>query len=127
MASVVVVSISSPLDLASVASWEAAIENGAERSRILVVDLTGCTFLDTAGVAMLFRLHQRFADKRYVVLFVSRPGSAADHVLRIVNAEARIPVVRSLHTALAVAENRERVLSARPAATPAVPSSGVHA
>jgi anti-anti-sigma factor len=113
MASVVVVSVSSPLDLASVASWEAAIENGAGRSRMLVVDLTGCSFLDTAGVAMLFRLHQRFADKRHVVLFVTEPGSAPDHVLGLVSADAKIPVVRSLHTALAVAEKRARELSAR--------------
>jgi anti-anti-sigma regulatory factor len=116
MASVVVVSISSPLDLASVASWEAALENGAGRSHMLVVDLTGCTFLDTAGVAMLFRLHQRFADKRHAVLFVTKPGSAPDHVLRLVRADAKIPVVRSLHTALAVAENRARQLSDGPAA-----------
>lgn len=106
MAGVVVVSVSSPLDLASVASWEAAIENGAGRSRFLVVDLTGCTFLDTAGVAMLFRLHQRFADKQHVVLFVTKPGSPPDHVLRLVRADAQIPVLRSLRTAVALAESR---------------------
>jgi anti-sigma B factor antagonist len=108
MAGVVVLSVSSPLDLASVASWEAAIENGAGKSRHLIVDLTGCTFLDTAGVAMLFRLHQRFADKQHVMLFVTRPGSPPDHVLRLVRADSQIPVLRSLRTALALADNRAR-------------------
>ena len=106
MPGVIVVSVSSPLDLASVASWEAAIENGAGKSRHLIVDLTGCTFLDTAGVAMLFRLHQRFADKQHVMVFVTRPGSPPDHVLRLVRADSQIPVLRSLRTALALADNR---------------------
>ena len=111
MASVVVDSVSSPLDLASVASWEAAIENGAGKSRLLVVDLTGCSFLDTAGVALLFRLHQRFADKQHIVLFVTKPGSPPDHVLRLVRADTQIPVLRSLRTAVALAESRAHELS----------------
>ena len=110
MSGAIVVSVSSPLDLASVASWEAAIENGAGKSRHLIVDLTGCTFLDTAGVAMLFRLHQRFADKQHVMVFVTRPGSPPDHVLRLVRADSQIPVLRSLRTALALADNRAHEL-----------------
>lgn len=124
MACVVVVSVSSPLDLSSVSSWEAAVENGAGKSRVLIVDLTGCSFLDTAGVAMIFRLHQRFADKQHIMLFVTKPGSPPDHVLRLVRADAQIPVLCSLRTAMALAESRAHELSAESSrgASPGAPT-----
>jgi anti-anti-sigma factor len=58
----------------------------------VVVDLTGTTYLDSAGLAMLVRLCSRLGDARTKVTVVAPPDSAAHRVIVLsgLSAELRL-------------------------------------
>lgn len=98
---VVVAQVSGELDLANSPATGDAIEaNLAASARALVVDLTELTFLDSSGVAMLFRLVRRLGDHRQQLHVVAPGGEAVGRVLEIVEFEYAAPVHSELEAAL---------------------------
>jgi anti-anti-sigma factor len=84
------------LDLTNVTSFEGRIERAAERSPAgLIVDLSGLRFIDTAGVAMLFRETARMAERSRPLVYVAAEESTARRVLVI----ASMPVHESVSDA----------------------------
>lgn len=63
---------------------------------LVVVDLSGTTYLDSTGIAMLFRLGERLADGRQDLRLVSPPGSHVRAVLELTRVPGVIPVLDEL-------------------------------
>ena len=58
----------------------------------LIVDLGETRFLDSAGIDMLFRLHQRLAERRATLRLVIRPDSNLARLAAIVAIPGTIPI-----------------------------------
>ncbi|MDQ3720059.1 MAG: STAS domain-containing protein [Actinomycetota bacterium] len=98
---VVVAQVSGELDLSNSPATGDAIEAALPASaRALVVDFTGLTFLDSSGVAMLFRLVRRLGDHRQQLHVVAPGGKAVGRVLEIVEFGHAAPVHSGLDSAL---------------------------
>ena len=101
---VVVASVSGELDLSNSPATGDAIEAALPSSaRSLVVDFTQLTFLDSSGVAMLFRLVRRLGDHRQQLHVVAPAGEAVGRVLEIVEFDRAAPVHPTLDVALSAA------------------------
>lgn len=101
---VVVAQVAGELDLSNSPATGDAIEAALPSSaRSLVVDFSRLTFLDSSGVAMLFRLVRRLGDHRQELHVVAPTGEAVGRVLEIVEFDRAAPVHTSLDAALAAA------------------------
>jgi anti-anti-sigma factor len=101
---VVVATVTGELDLSNSPVTGDAIEAALPASaRSLVVDFSGLTFLDSSGVAMLFRLVRRLGDHRQQLHVVAPAGEAVGRVLEIVEFDRAAPVHPSLDAALSAA------------------------
>ena len=98
---VVVARVGGELDLSNSAATGDAIEAAMPPSaRALVVDLSQLTFLDSSGVAMLFRLVRRVGEHRQQLHVVAPEGQAVGRVLEIVEFDRAAPVHSGLDVAL---------------------------
>jgi len=98
---VVVAQVSGELDLSNSPTTGKAIEAALPATaRALVVDFTRLTFLDSSGVAMLFRLVRRLGDHRQQLHVVAPAGEAVGRVLEIVEFDQAAPVHAALDAAL---------------------------
>jgi anti-anti-sigma factor len=70
-----------------------AVRSGAAA---IIVDLSGVTFLDSSGIAMLFRLRQRLAHSRQELRLVVPGDSPIRRVLDITRMGELIPIQESL-------------------------------
>lgn len=86
------------LDLATCSEVEEAIASAAPSSRV-IVDLTGCTFLDSSGLRVLMRA-QRQVDERGGGLELVAADPAIVRVLEIANLETVLTVHSTLDAAL---------------------------
>ena len=101
---VVVARVAGELDLSNSPATGDAIEAALPSSaRTLVVDFTELTFLDSSGVAMLFRLVRRLGDHRQQLHVVAPSGEAVGRVLEIVEFDRAAPVHPTLDVALEAA------------------------
>jgi len=102
---VLVARVAGELDLSNSPATGKAIEAALPAaSRALVVDLTPLTFLDSSGVAMLFRLVRRLGDHRQQLHVVAPEGQAVGRVLEIVDFGRAAPVHSALDAALDAAQ-----------------------
>jgi anti-sigma B factor antagonist len=67
----------------------------------LVVDLSGCRYLDSAGIEVLFDLSRRLARRRQELRLVVPEGSPLGRVLALTDVASVAPVHASLQSALA--------------------------
>jgi anti-anti-sigma factor len=61
----------------------------------VVLDLTGATYLDSAGIAAVFRLAERLRTRRQDLRLVVPPGSPVRPVFRLTRLDHVIPVDES--------------------------------
>jgi len=93
-----VVRVSGDLDLATSPGLSEALE-AAPTARHVVIDLTGCTFLDSSGVRALAQAVRTIAEgERRVDVVAGSPG--VRRVLEITGVDRMVPVHRSLEDAL---------------------------
>ena len=59
---------------------------------VVLLDLSRTTYLDSAGIAMLFRLAERLGWSRQELRLVVPPGSPVGGVIRLTNLDAVVPV-----------------------------------
>lgn len=76
------------------------LANTGNQAPALVIDATDTRYLDSAGIDMLFRLHERLAARRQRLLVVVREESPLMRVLRIVSVPDVMPVHQTLDAAL---------------------------
>ena len=95
---VLVVGVVGDLDMASCPRVETILASAPAGGRVLV-DLTGCTFIDSAGVRMLMAAHRAVtAESGRVELVAADPSIL--RVLEITEVSTMMPVHSTLATAL---------------------------
>ena len=93
-----VVRVSGDLDLATSPRFSEALA-AAAATRHVVIDLTGCTFLDSSGVRALAQAARKIPEgERRVDVVAGSPG--VRRVLEITGVDRMVPVHRSLEDAL---------------------------
>jgi anti-anti-sigma factor len=98
----VIAHVSGELDLASSPTAGEAIGGAVTReTRALVVDCSELAFIDSSGVAMLFKLSRRLGSRRQQLRVVAPSGAAVARVLELVDFPRAAPVDGELSLALA--------------------------
>ena len=98
---VVVARVAGELDLAGAPRTGDAIEQRMPAAaRALLVDFSALDFIDSSGVAMLFRLDRLLTSRRQKLRVVAVPGKPVARVLDIVNFQRAAPVDATVDDAL---------------------------
>jgi anti-anti-sigma factor len=66
----------------------------------LVIDISGCRYLDSAAIEVLFDLSRRLGRRRQQLRLVMPPSSPLKRVIELTEIRAAAPVFESLDTAL---------------------------
>jgi anti-anti-sigma factor len=99
---VVVARLIGEVDLSNANQLEHEISRAlSNRSRALVLDLTECGYLDSAGIRLIFGLSERLNRRGQDLLLVVPEGAAIERVLSLTNVAEIAPLDRSLEQALA--------------------------
>jgi anti-sigma B factor antagonist len=77
-------------------AMEAAIPNGAP---LVVIDLTRTTYLDSAGIQLLFRIADRLHERRQRLRLVVPTGSPIRKVLELTGIHRLIPLIERVDEA----------------------------
>ncbi len=105
----VIVRLSGELDIGNAASIGAEIRRAVEnRTFALAVDLTEVSYVDSAGVRLLFDLAGELRARRQELVVVAEPGSAVTRVLAIVAFDRVAVVADDLDAALEQVQVRPR-------------------
>lgn len=92
-----VVRISGEVDLTNAVEVRDAISHVASvDATVIVVDLTETAYLDSSGIAMLFRLAERLAQSRQELRIVVPPDSPLRTALELTDLPHTIPVQHTL-------------------------------
>ncbi len=86
------VAVGGELDLAASPGLADALEAVAGEDRRVVVDLRELEFMDSTGLAVILRYHQRAKDERFDLVVVRGP-EAVDHVFRITGTDALLELL----------------------------------
>jgi anti-sigma B factor antagonist len=104
---VVVARLIGEIDLSNAAQLEHEIGHAlTNRSRTLVLDLTECGYLDSAGLRLVLGLSERLRRRGQELRLVVPEGAAIERVLGLTNVGELAALDRTLEQALAGAERR---------------------
>ena len=76
------------------------IESMPNDALALVIDISGCRYLDSAAIEVLFDLSRRLARRRQELRLVMPPSSPLRRVIELTDVSAAAPVHDSLDSAL---------------------------
>lgn len=97
-----IASIEGEVDSSNVPMLEAQILEAVPNDALgLVVDLTAVRYLDSAGIRLLFGLHERLSRRRQRCQLAVPDDAMIRRVLSVVHVEAVIPMAATVDTALA--------------------------
>lgn len=92
-----VVKIQGEVDLTNAVEVRDAISRVASAdATVIVVDLSQTAYLDSSGIAMLFRLAERVSERRQELRVVVPPDSPLRAALELTNLPQTIPVQDAL-------------------------------
>lgn len=91
-----VVAVFGELDLATTPRLREKLEEGQGLS--LVLDLCGCTFMDSSGLALIV---EHASEARGAFAVACLPDGPADRLFRLVGADAVVPIYSSRDEAVA--------------------------
>lgn len=90
------VRISGEIDLSNASSvMERIGEVVRSDASVVVVDLSGLTFLDSSGISMLFQLAERMRYRRQELRLVAPTGTHVRRVLEMTRVDEVIPILES--------------------------------
>ncbi len=98
---IAVIAVGGEIDLAAVPRLRAVVDEAAGTGHDVLVDLTGCPFLDSSGAAQVLRAQRLAHGQDAAFAIVCPAGGIPDRVLEIVCA-GELPVHRTRAEALAV-------------------------
>ncbi len=88
-----VVRIAGELDFASVGFVTEELERALAESReLLIVDLSATTFLDSAGVKLLYELHAVMRARNTEMQLIVPPGNLIHRTLVLADADGSLPI-----------------------------------
>jgi anti-anti-sigma factor len=88
-----IVRVSGEIDLSNATHVRDAIGEAVPDLPVVVVDLTGLQYLDSAGIAMFFRLAERLGYNRQELHLVVPPEAPIRAVIRVTKLDQVISVV----------------------------------
>ncbi len=92
--SVVVAAISGEIDMANTAAIEQSIAISVKSEHLgFVIDLSEVTYLDSAGIRMLYHLDERASGRQQQVAVVIPSGSAINRTLEAAGALGSLRIV----------------------------------
>lgn len=92
-----VISVTGEIDLSNAQEVRDAVAATVpDKAAVVVLDLSGTSFLDSAGIAMIFRLAERLGYSRQELRLVVPPDAPIRAVLRLTNLDRVIPVQDSI-------------------------------
>jgi anti-sigma B factor antagonist len=92
-----VVKVQGEIDLTNAVEVRDAISRVASAdATVIVVDLSQTAYLDSSGIAMLFRLAERVSERRQELRVVVPPDSPLRAALELTNLPQTIPVQDAL-------------------------------
>ena len=98
----VVAIIEGEMDTASISEVAVRLRRLVENQLMrIVIDLTGVSYLDSAGINLLFAVGGDVRARQQELHLVVGPGSPIERMLQIVGADRTFPVHASLGEALA--------------------------
>ena len=94
--------ISGDLDMAAADGLVNAIVRAAQdaQSTAVVLDLTDCHYLDSAGVSAIFLTHEHLNSRQVLLTLVSPASSPVSRLLKIVQLEELVAVYETIEMAL---------------------------
>jgi anti-sigma B factor antagonist len=92
-----VVHVSGDFDLSTVPSFEAELEPSVA-AKLVVIDLAGCTFIDSSALRALVNARRRVAETGGTLGLVA-PSQPARRVLQVAALDRFVPVWESVHEA----------------------------
>ena len=97
----VVAHVSGEIDMTNAAYLrEQLLDSTPNDALALVVDITGCRYLDSAAIEVLFDLSRRLGRRRQELRLVMPPSSPLKRVIELTEIRTAAPVYESLDTAL---------------------------
>jgi stage II sporulation protein AA (anti-sigma F factor antagonist) len=98
---ILVIAVRGEIDLDTAGELRRRLESRDGNLPPLVLDLTGCAFLDSAGVSLIVRTaRQADGGGRSGFAVAAAPDSHARRALRLTNVDSRIAVLGSREAAL---------------------------
>ncbi|HEV7657292.1 MAG TPA: anti-sigma factor antagonist [Mycobacteriales bacterium] len=98
--------LSGEIDLSNAAAVEDLLTHGVGGATAVAVDLSGLSYLDSAGLALLSRLSGRLAGRSGQLRLVVPPDAVVGRTLSISGLPAAIPVDETVEAALAALDRR---------------------
>jgi anti-anti-sigma factor len=96
-----VVSVVGELDISNVGALEDATFDLSNDALGIVVDLSCATYIDSATLGLLFKLHGSLKRRGQVLRVVCPPGSGARRVLELTGFERETPLAHDRDDAIA--------------------------
>jgi anti-sigma B factor antagonist len=91
-----VVRVTGEIDLSNASQVRDAIGASVDTEAVVVVDLSHTDYLDSTGIAMLFRLAERLRYNRQELRLVIPPDAKILSVVRLTKLDQVVPVVDGL-------------------------------
>lgn len=90
------------IDISNVHDVARAIENAASNVDVgVIADLSAVTYLDSAGIRLLFDLERALRDRRKQLLLVIGEVPTTRRILQICGLDSHVPVYRDIELAVA--------------------------
>jgi anti-sigma B factor antagonist len=97
----VVAHVSGEVDMTNAAYLrEQVLDSMPNDALTLVIDISECRYLDSAGIEVLFDLSRRLGRRRQELRLVMPPGSPLKRVIELTDVSSAAPVHDSLDSAL---------------------------
>jgi anti-anti-sigma factor len=96
--------LSGEIDLSNAGAVEDQVIGGVAGATAVAVDLSGLSYLDSAGLALLSRLAGRLAERSGSLRLVAPPEAVVGRTLWISGLASAIPVDETVDAALAALE-----------------------
>ena len=100
MSEPVVVEVVGELDLSTVAHWEATVGRAARSAELVVLDVSGVDFLDSAGVHALFRMLTSLQSQRKQLVIVAPKAGRVRRLIEILDLPSLASVCDTMEEAL---------------------------
>jgi anti-anti-sigma factor len=91
-----IVVIVGEIDISNVSQIREAINATVADAAVLIIDLSGTTFLDSAGIALLLAVADRLRTTRRELYIVIPEDAPIRRVAKLAGLDAQVPVVASV-------------------------------
>jgi anti-anti-sigma factor len=95
-----IVALPVEIDLTNHAVAAASLLDALDNLGLVIADMTGTTFCDSAGLRMLLNAHQHASASGSTLRIVIRPGSPVARSLAILGTDRMLPIYASLEDAV---------------------------